>query len=141
MEQPKVSTRFIYVSFHIKQVLINSIGLIADGSDYMKVLPTQLTFQPGETELCRQIIIIDDVVLEENEMFFVVLSTTDQAVLLNPSSATVTILNNDSESSPTKNIQPIATRNSKASIKIFVQVWLWSLSRLHIQYRKYWMKQ
>ena len=98
MEQPKVSNRFIYVCFHIKQILINSIGFIADGSDYMEVLPTQLTFQSGETELCRQIIIIDDVVLEENEMFFVVLSTTDQAVLLNPSSATVTILNNDSES-------------------------------------------
>ena len=64
----------------------------------MEVLPTQLTFQPGETELCRQIIIIGDFILEENEMFFVVLSTTDQAVLLNPSSATVTILNNDSES-------------------------------------------
>ena len=86
----------------------------------MEVLPTQLTFQPGETELCIQITIIDDVILEDNETFSVGLITTDQAVILNPSSATVTILNNDSESgsiSATKNIEPIATKYSKASMK------------------------
>ena len=110
----------------------------------MGVLPTQLTFQPGEIELCIQITIIDDVILEDNETFSVGLSTTDQAVLLNPSSATVTILNSDSESGSitvTKNIEPIATRTSKASMKIIVQVWLWSLCRHHILCRKYWIQQ
>lgn len=110
----------------------------------MGVLPTQLTFQPGEIELCIQITIIDDVILEDNEMLSVELSTTDQAVLINSSSATVTILNNDSESgsiTATKNIELIATKNSKASMKILVQVWLWSLCRHHIPCRKYWIQQ
>ena len=56
------------------------------------------TFIPGVKRLCTsEISIIDDLVLEDNETFSVVLSTTDLDVSLEPSSASVTIVDNDSK--------------------------------------------
>ena len=56
------------------------------------------TFIPGVNELCTsEISIIDDLVLEDNETFSVLLSTTDLNVSLEPSSASVTIVDNDSK--------------------------------------------
>ena len=56
------------------------------------------TFIPGVNELCTsEISIIDDLVLEDNETFSVLLSTTDLDVSLEPSSASVTIVDNDSK--------------------------------------------
>ena len=55
-----------------------------------------LTFLPGINESCSFVIpIIDDSVLENNETFDVVISTTDLDVSIDPSSATVTIVDND----------------------------------------------
>ena len=56
------------------------------------------TFIPGVNELCTsEISIIDDLVLEDNETFSVLLSTTDLDVSLEPSSASITIVDNDSK--------------------------------------------
>ena len=56
------------------------------------------TFIPGVNELCTsEISIIDDLVLEDNETFSILLSTTDLDVSLEPSSASVTIVDNDSK--------------------------------------------
>ena len=56
------------------------------------------TFMPGVSDLCTsEISIIDDLVLEDNETFSVLLSTTDLDVSLEPSSASVTIVDNDSK--------------------------------------------
>ena len=56
------------------------------------------TFIPGVNELCTsEISIIDDLVLEDNETLTVLLSTTDLDVSLEPSSASVTIVDNDSK--------------------------------------------
>ena len=56
------------------------------------------TFIPGVNELCTsEISIIDDLILEDNETFSVLLSTTDLDVSLEPSSASVTIVDNDSK--------------------------------------------
>ena len=71
---------------------------IAGPGDYTEVVSRQLSFQPGESEQCTAINVTDDVILEDSETFSVQLNTTDQAVLFNFSSATVTILDNDSES-------------------------------------------
>ena len=55
-----------------------------------------LTFSPGVNESCTTIIpIVDDTVLENDEVFSVTLSTTDSDVSIDPSSATVTIVDND----------------------------------------------
>ena len=72
-------------------------GCIAGPGDYTEV-SVQLSFQPGESEMCTAISITNDAILEDSETFSVQLNTTDQAVILNPSSSTVTILDNDSES-------------------------------------------
>ena len=63
--------------------------------DFTPILPgTQLVFTSAET-LCVNISIENDAVLEENEVFIVELSTNDPEVNLSPSSASVTILDND----------------------------------------------
>ena len=54
-----------------------------------------IIFSPGINESCTMIPIVDDSVLENDEVFSVILSTTDSDVSLDPSSATVTIVDND----------------------------------------------
>ena len=64
--------------------------------DYTTVT-AQLTFQATVTLQCSSISIVDDTILENDEVFSVQLSTLDQDVNLTPSTATVTIEDNDSE--------------------------------------------
>ena len=53
-------------------------------------------FMPGVNVSCTSgINIIDDSILENNETFTAVLSTEDLDVLIDPTSATVTIVDND----------------------------------------------
>ena len=86
---------------HGKIIVSSSVtpGVVGPG-DYTEVVLRQLSFQPGtgESEMCTAINITDDAILEDSETFSVQLNTTDQAVLFNSISATVTILDNDSES-------------------------------------------
>ena len=60
----------------------------------------ELTFQPGTSSQCASVIVNDDSTLENNEIFLVELTTADEAVQLNPSSADITIIDNDSKTVP-----------------------------------------
>ena len=55
-----------------------------------------LTFSASETRICRNVISADDDILEDDEDLLLTLTTSDGAVFLEPSTATVTILNDDS---------------------------------------------
>lgn len=57
----------------------------------------EIRFQPASVSQpqCADIQLVDDNVLENDENFFVILSSLDSAVLTNPSTATVTINNDD----------------------------------------------
>ena len=80
-----------------KTVIIVPIHPIHAASDDFTTMIV-FTFIPGVNELCTsEISIIDDLVLEDNETFSVLLSTTDLDVSLEPSSASVTIVDNDSK--------------------------------------------
>lgn len=57
----------------------------------------QLTFQSDHLEQCANIAVLEDTVLEDTEEFSVQLNTTDQAVDFTIETATVTLLNDDSE--------------------------------------------
>ena len=66
--------------------------------DDYSALQNLLTFTPGVNVSCTTVVpIIDDAVLENSENFSVMLSTTDLDVSLEPSSASVTIVDNDSK--------------------------------------------
>ena len=67
-----------------------------DLSDYTTVT-AQLTFLATIALQCSSIPIVDDTILENDEVFSVQLSTLDPDVNLTPSTATVTIENDDSE--------------------------------------------
>ena len=60
----------------------------------------ELTFQPGTNSQCARVIVNDDSILENNEFLSVELTTADEAVQLNPSSANITIIDNDSKTVP-----------------------------------------
>ena len=65
-------------------------------SDYTSV-STDLTFNSGTTNQTVMIPIVGDNVVESTESFSVSLTTGDSAVMLNPSTATVTIQDDDSK--------------------------------------------
>ena len=71
--------------------------ILAVFSDYAQPNPMDLTFLQGISQQCANIAISDDAILENDELFAVQLTTTDQAVTLSPSSATVTIGDDDSK--------------------------------------------
>ena len=62
-----------------------------------------LTFDQSNTEVTFQVTILNDVLTELSEIFYLNASLVDSSladrVLLNPASASVTILDNDSEDS------------------------------------------
>jgi len=66
--------------------------------DFAPPIPMELTFLPGTAERCANISISNDTILEDDELFSVQLDTTDQAVTLSPSSADVTIGDDDGKS-------------------------------------------
>lgn len=70
--------------------------LFAANSDYTPSIG-QLTFQSDQLEQCANVAVLEDAVLEDAEEFSVQLNTTDQAVDFIIETATVTLLNDDSE--------------------------------------------
>jgi len=66
--------------------------------DFSPPIPMELTFLAGIAERCASISISNDPILEDDEFFSVQLDTTDQAVILSPSSADVTIGDDDGKS-------------------------------------------
>jgi len=79
-------------------VLNNCSVSIIDGTDY-QFTSEQLTITPGTTgdPPCILILILNDLVVEDTKIFSVNLTTTDSDVLLHPSSAVITIEDDDSE--------------------------------------------
>ncbi len=71
------------------------LSYVAD-IDYVHVNQT-LLFGQGVIEQCIIVFIEEDVVTEISEVFMVELSTSDPDVILDPVSANVTILGNDSK--------------------------------------------
>ncbi len=67
--------------------------------DYLLTLGT-LQFAPGETSKTISVLITDDVYVEGNENFTITLSSPVGTALGTPSSATLTIVDNDSPGSP-----------------------------------------
>ena len=67
-----------------------------DGEDY-RADPRVLTFSPGVDRVCFDVSIIDDNRYELNEDFFVNLTTSDPQVDINPMTAVVTILDDESK--------------------------------------------
>ena len=80
---PPKHTHYSYLTSHT-----------AAPDDYT-AMETLLRFLSGANESCIMIPLNDDFVLENNETFDVALSTADLAVSLDPSFATVTIVDND----------------------------------------------
>ena len=66
--------------------------------DYAEPTPMELTIVTGTDQQCTSISISDDPILENDEFFSVVLNTTDQAVTLRPSTANITIEDDDGKS-------------------------------------------
>ena len=63
--------------------------------DYAQPTPMELTIVAGADQQCTSISISDDPILENDELFSVELNTSDQAVTLHPSSANITIEDDD----------------------------------------------
>ena len=62
------------------------------------VIPlNNITFNPGDSEVCRDISILDDTLYEEDESFSALLSTGDSSADIDPSqqSATIIIMDTD----------------------------------------------
>jgi Tol biopolymer transport system component len=75
-------------------------GTASDRTDFTPVLRT-LNFAAGETSKTVRVLIIDDIRVEGDETFTVTLSLPFNAVLGTPTSATVTITDNDTASAAT----------------------------------------
>ena len=69
------------------------------------MIPENIIFSPGMTgPQCQSISITNDSILENDDVFVVALSTTDQDIILNPSTTSVTIL--DDDGNVTSNMSP-----------------------------------
>ena len=92
MEQPTVS-----------RVVVKSIINFSHFTeqDFVPITGTEITFPAGSSagsQYCEQIIIINDGVREEvQEEFSVILNTTDSNVVLEPDTAQVLVVDNNSE--------------------------------------------
>ena len=69
-----------------------------DGSDYNDPVVTTVTFGPDQTSASYPVPIVDDSNIEDTETFTATLSTTESNVNIGDDTATVTILDDDSES-------------------------------------------
>ena len=56
----------------------------------------QLQFSPIVSQICVNVSIVDDSILESDEQFEVLLETSEPMVTLSPSTAAVSIIDNDS---------------------------------------------
>jgi hypothetical protein len=90
-------------------------GTATGGSDYVSVSDT-LTFTVGETSKTFDITILDDAAQESSETVTMILSNPSGAVLGTPSTAVLTILDNDQpEPSPTFTNTPSPTATSTST--------------------------
>ena len=67
------------------------------GSDYNDLVVTTVTFRPDQTSASYPVPIVDDSNIEDTETFTATLSTTESNVNIGDDTATLTILDDDSE--------------------------------------------
>ena len=67
------------------------------GSDYNDPVVTTVTFDPDQMSASYSVPIVGDINIEDTETFIATLSTTDSDVNIVDDTATVTILDDDSE--------------------------------------------
>ena len=67
------------------------------GSDYTQPVVTTVTFGPDQTSASYPVPIVDDSNIENTETFTASLSTTESNVNIGDDTATITILDDDSE--------------------------------------------
>ena len=78
------------------QIEVFNIPYLLPHSLDHSLISENIIFSPGLTgPQCQSISITDDSILENDEMFVVALSTADQDVILNPSTTSVTIIDDD----------------------------------------------
>lgn len=97
MEQPKV---YFSACVHFQSSDRNQFILLFPciaSDDYTSLTNAELTFVPATTEQCTLITIDLDTVVENTEIFSVQLDTRDQDVILFPTTASILILDDDSE--------------------------------------------
>ena len=80
--------------------------------DYAQPTPMELIIVAGADQQCTSISISDDPILESDELFSVELNTTDQAVTLHPSSANITIGDDDGKSFYSFRFSDFTSRNA-----------------------------
>ena len=81
------------ILLHVSVLFLNHATEWAD----FDPLSVELEFNPDTSEVCINIGIINDAVLEGIEYFIAVLTANDPRVIVSPGSATITIMDNDSE--------------------------------------------
>ena len=88
-----------YHVYGIGAILIITADFLyhAAGADFIPQFSVQLQFGPLESEFCVNVSIIDDSILESDEQFEVLMETSEAVVTLNPSTAAVSIIDNDSK--------------------------------------------
>lgn len=64
-------------------------------TDFISTSDDLLFLPIGPTESCVQIVLLEDSIVENDEVFSVVLESTDPDVVLSPTSARVTIVDDD----------------------------------------------
>ena len=71
-------------------------SIAVDPADFVALL-NNITFNPGDREICQDISILDDTLYEEDESFSALLSTGDSSADIDPSrqSATIIIMDTD----------------------------------------------
>jgi hypothetical protein len=110
-----------------------SDGTAAAGSDYTSNSGT-LAFAPGETSKTFAVPILDDSLDEDNEIFNVALSNPSNATLGAPSSATVTILDNDTPPAVQFSVGAYSVDESAGTVAITITLSAASGRQLTVNY-------
>jgi hypothetical protein len=97
-----------------------SDGTAESGSDYTAVSDT-LTFAPGEATKTFEVPIIDDLVSEPDETINLVLSSPTNAVLGVPSTALLTIIDDEPQPTPTPTVVPTEIAQKHAFLPITIK--------------------
>ena len=88
----------VYTLYILCQIYYNACNLTSTaGSDYNDPVVTTVTFGPDQTSASYPVPIVDDSNIEDTETFTATLSTVESNVNIGDDTATVTILDDDSE--------------------------------------------
>ena len=106
----------------------------ADAGDDYTAIPsgTSLTFVPGSSNQCTDVVTLDDAVAEANETFSVTLSNPTNATVGSPNATTVTIDDNDAAPVVSMKSATLRTRESDGSVTVCATLSLVSSSAVMV---------